>query len=386
MNSHQKSLLDMFNDGPGFSAYGEYFTGKKVPNIPLTTLLGIDPDSLKPFSKEVLDSFSNDNNMQELKNGIRAYQQFQDILSLSLDIEGSDRELYNRHYCYYESLIYLRESAISWLEGNSLASMTLLRPFLELSVLHLYWFLHSEKTKYKDFYGWFLGNKDKPPFRNQLDYVFTNLPAKDVVEPKKVKHIKDVLYRLFQAFSSYNHTPQISESVVGIAEGNTNASALSFFYCLDSINLLLRQVINLYILAYPMCVAPVDKFKKWGYEGPVGLFFDINNSAILEEYLGEENYRKLHSHISKLEEVREITNWYQSFSDITDEEVEKQWKEYLQTYKIDSNTIDVQQRIAERRAELRTLGWQINYYNPENKNNNIPEEQFQRAQQQLRNW
>lgn len=34
----------------------------------------------------------------------------------------------NRHYCYYESLVYLRESASCWMSGNTLAAVTLLRP------------------------------------------------------------------------------------------------------------------------------------------------------------------------------------------------------------------------------------------------------------------
>ncbi len=139
------TFLKWFSNNSSFSGYGEYFNSDEPFEISMVSLLNLERKNLKPFTKDAIDALENVDTYKELKAGIRAYFQFQDILDLSLTIENIDSitkentRLWNRHYCYYESLIYLKESVTSWLDKNILAGIILLRPFLELSLLHLYW-------------------------------------------------------------------------------------------------------------------------------------------------------------------------------------------------------------------------------------------------------
>ena len=126
-----------YKDYREFTAYGEYGEGPPS-DVSLIGLLNLNREDLKPFTKDLLNLSQQPQRLQtslsELSRGINALFQFQDILDVSLDMETSD--LVNRHYAYYEGLVYLRESAVSWLDQNVLAGLTLLRPFLELSVFH----------------------------------------------------------------------------------------------------------------------------------------------------------------------------------------------------------------------------------------------------------
>jgi len=71
--------------------------------------------------------------------GIRTYICYQDIFDSGLgsyeedidDVELFVRQIcdFNRNYCYFESLTYLKEAIICLLNGNLLATMVLLRPF-----------------------------------------------------------------------------------------------------------------------------------------------------------------------------------------------------------------------------------------------------------------
>jgi len=100
-----------------FGALGEYGE-REAPVIPLTSLLNINSENIKPFTKDVLDTEQQPEHFQasmnELSRGLHALLQFQDTLDASLD--PHDAEIINRHYAYYESLVYIRESIVSWFD------------------------------------------------------------------------------------------------------------------------------------------------------------------------------------------------------------------------------------------------------------------------------
>jgi len=150
MNENTEKFERWFTDGdPNFFAFGEYFDGSTPPFASFQILLQLDNENLKPFTKDALEFLKNDKSAIELNWGFRAYSQFQDLLGLTM---SNDSPVWNRHYCYYESLVYLRESITAWLDQNVLAAMALIRPFLELSIFHLYWYLRCEHNEYTDFY------------------------------------------------------------------------------------------------------------------------------------------------------------------------------------------------------------------------------------------
>jgi hypothetical protein len=277
-------------DPKGFGAVGEYFEGAP-PDVSLAQLLDFDSKNLKPFSRDLLDIDNLPQNFSasfaELRWGIRAYLQFQDVLNYTFTIDANMKSsikfdastFFNRHYCYYESLVYLRESVVSWLDRNVLAALTLLRPFLELSIFHLYWYLTSESENYKSYYEWLKseGSKGKPGLTKAIGVVFDKLPTKGWVEGKRLDELKQVIKNLYRGLCAYNHTPKLDESIAAKSGGLGNVAYESFLYALYTTNILLRQIVYLFILAYPMSMFPVAGYKKWGFSGPVGSFFDRCN-------------------------------------------------------------------------------------------------------------
>jgi len=375
----------------GFSGIGEYFedTGT-VPDTPLIELLNLNDKNLKPFTKNLLDSNELSEDVQslltELSRGINALFQFQDILDISLDPDDSD--VINRHYPYFESLVYLRESVVSWLDRNVLAALTLLRPFLELSVLHIYWFLQCRERNYKPYYDWLKQDKGKPSFRDALDYVFDNVPAKVWVTEQRLQELKQVISNSYKTLCAYNHTPKMDESITAKSEGFGNVSLEVFYYYFHIVTILLRQVVYLFILTYPMSLFPIEKHTKWGFGGPVGLFFDKINYTRLETYIGSENITTLKQALSSMPYVESLIEWVDSFPTLTLEEIDADWERLGQDepYFKKPDVNNLFQRLAFMKGYNRSLTWAMNYIVEHTQDVDIPNEVIEKIRKQVRNW
>lgn len=370
-----------------FSAIGEYFDGSP-PDVSLQNILAIGDKDLKQFSRELLkidDSQTGVSDLlAELAGGVRAYFQFQDILAVSIEIDTLP--WFNRHYCYYESLVYLRESIVSWLDRNVLAALTLLRPFLELSVFHLYWYLRCEDKHYKPYYDWLKGEKGKPPFANALNYVFDTLPAREWVEDKRLHELKQVIRHLYKGLCAYNHTPKMDESIAAKSGGLGNIAYETFYFAVYITNMLLRQIIYLFMLVYPMCMFPVEGYKKWGFSGPLGLFFDKCNFAILEAYIGSENVAVLKQSLSCVPKVKSLIEWFDEIPTLSDDEIEADWQRFRRDSHMQKENDHLPQRLAICKSHSRALGWFMNYMMEPPPDDGVPEEIYKLAERRMKNW
>jgi len=267
-----------------FGSIGEY-TETDAPKIPLSQLLNIDINNLKSSTKDILDVEQQPESFKisftELTKGVHALLQFQDILEVSLD--PKDGEIVNRHYAYYESLVYLRESIASWLDGNVLSALILLRPFQEIAILHLYWHLHCRDNSYESYYSWLRDNRRKPSFFKTLNYICDNMPSKGYISNKRLIELKRITGNIYKSLSDYHHATNMNDSSVAQSGGLGNLGLRYFLFYLEMVLSQLRQIIYLFVLTYPISLFPVDKYKKWAFSmGPVGLFFDKTNCYFRE--------------------------------------------------------------------------------------------------------
>jgi len=378
-----------------FVTFGEYFEGAP-DDVPLITLLGLNSEDLKPFTKELLSSneLSEDEDIKtlliELSRGINALYQFQDILDIPLDEDGAT--IINRHYAYYESLVYLRESVVSWLDKNVLGALTLLRPFLELSVLHLYWHVRCNKSSFKPYYDWLehnQGDKGRPKFQLALNYVLDNAPAIECVRKKRLHELKQVITNMYKGLCEYHHSPKLDEPTTARGGGFGNLALESFLYYLHAANILLYQVVYLFILTYPMSLFPVNRWEKWGFnKGPVGLFFDSFNCSRLEVFIGTDNTNVLRESFKNLEDVQALMKWFNGFPDLTNEEIDAEWgqlEKEIPGFK-DTSAGDLRQRLALMRAFNRGTGWALNYVSRQTKEDEMPDEVAEKLKRRLRKW
>lgn len=391
-----RTFFEYFSE-PGdraFIGFGDYFEGTPQ-DVPLVELLVLNTQNLKPFTKTLIDytALSEDAIqalLSELSRGISALSQFQDILDVSLDEDGSI--LVNRHYCYYESLVYLRESVVSWLDKNVLAGLTLLRPFLELSVLHLYWYLRCRTSTYKPYYDWLTIHKSykgKPSFQFALDYIFDNMPTKGWVKEQRVQELKQCIRTQYSNLCAYHHAPKMDESVTAASGGQGSVSLEFFLYYLHTTNILLHQVVYLYILTYPMALFPVDRHDKWGFDGgPLGLFFDKVNYGRLEAYVGSENCNTLKQSLRYVPDVVSLTELFDNLPNLSREELDMEWEriERENPSLRETNTIDLPRRLAAMRAFNRSLSWALNYTGEQTQGKDMSDELLESLRRRIRNW
>ncbi len=371
-----------------FTGIGDYFQGEPREKA-IFEVLNIPESQLNPFAIELINGAREhetiDKDLNEFSRGFSAYTQFQDILEITF---RETDQVTNRHYCYCESLVYLREIGASLLNKNLLAAFTLLRPFMELAILHLYWSLRSDKSKYQPYYQWLKGKKAKPPFRNMLEYVFENLPTRDYVDSERVSRLRKVLLEFYQVSCAYNHSPKIEESVVTLSGGHDRLSFYTFFYFLSRANILLRQLVYLYVLVYPMSIFPVEGYKKWGYGGPVGIFFDPVNFAHLRSFLGEENLSNLQEQLKTFPRVEDLVEHFEQLPDLSEGEIEESWRELEPSEDNETNEPSVILRLAQAKAKMRAIGWALNYIPIQNSPNEqeMPQEVLDKVKGMLRDW
>lgn len=298
--------------------------------------------------------------------------------------------VWNRHYCFYESLFYLRDSISSWLDGNLLASLALLRPFLELSVLHIYRHVTADKNGHEKHLEWVHGKKNKPNFHAMVDLSIERIEAAEFCNTERLNLLKESLKKAFKSLCAYNHSPQLDESISTMSKGNFSISAESVLFYLVVASFVLRQVIYLFVLAYPTSLFPVDKYKKWGVSPPVGLYFDEYNYAAIREFLGAENLETLKLQLENCDDVVDLMSFYNSCEDLPDETLNELWANFCKHTKMQMNRgiMDRKKRILLSKAVIRALNWGLSYTEKDNEGrmNNDTLESLMASWSKLKDW
>ena len=370
------------------------------PDRILLTIIGISRKNLKPYTEDLFSLFRDNQEFSELVNGIQAYLEFQDILDISINAQLDFKprtaaeilrmHVWNRHYCFHESLLYLRDSISSWLDGNMLASLALLRPFLELSVLHIYRHVTADKNGHEKHLEWVHGKKNKPNFHAMVDLSIEHMAAAEFCNTERLNLLKESLKKAFKSLCAYNHSPQLDESISTMNKGNLSISAESVLFYLVVASSVLRQVIFLFVLAYPTSLFPVDKYRKWGVSPPVGLYFDEYNYAAIGEFLGAENIEALKLQLENCDDVVDLMSFYNSCEDLPEETLNELWADFCEQTKMQMNTgiTDRKARILLSKAVIRALNWGSSYTEKdiEGRMNNDTLESLMASWSKLKDW
>ena len=384
-------LYDWFTDldVKTYIVFGEHI-GRSFQDMPLEHLLGIDKNNQKPFTLDILNLDGQPDHyvarISELSRGVHALFQFQDILEVEASL---DVPILNRHYCYFESLVYLRESIVSWLDRNVLASLVLLRSFLELSLLHIYWHVSCSRKTYRPYYDWLNCGKGKPSFKKMLSYVFENLPSIDEIDQSRVADLKTRLHSIYKTLCIYNHTPILAESI-SVKSGGFGEMHLEYFmYYIEFTVLMLHQLLYLYVLTYPMSLFPVNRYKKWGFSGYDGLYFDRTNFAVLSKFIGAKNVSKLRRSLKNNDDVVSLMALFNSQPSLTEKQMNKEWRLFSEEYPSMTAGIHVKhpgQRIAITRAYDRSIRWSSNYMLVEKRANDLSDAVTAELRKKFRDW
>jgi hypothetical protein len=175
-----------------------------------------------------------------------------------------------------------------------------------------------------------------------------------------------------------------------MSKGNLSISAESVLFYLVVASSVLRQVIFLFVLAYPTSLFPVDKYRKWGVSPPVGLYFDEYNYAAIREFLGAENIETLKLQLENCDDVVDLMSFYNSCEDLPEETLNELWADFCEQTRMPMNTgiTDRKKRILLSKAVIRALHWGSSYTEKDNEErmNNDSLDSLMSSWSKLKDW
>jgi len=263
--------------------------------------------------------------------------ELQDLQPMLIPKKG---EFLNQNYLFFEALAAFRESILCGLGGLFHASFSVLRSAVELLVFHYWW---REKLRdqddYEPFYKWLRGERKAPPFAN---VVKTLCRGKEHLlessERTRIEAIYDVL-------CSYSHKPVLQESITALRGGNeAQVSLTALSYWLKVSGNVQQALLHLAVSMDPHALFPVDAYRKFGFNGPIGSFLDKYSFLALRKALGEETLGALQEYYE--EDCRLRFEWLGGFPDLSDEQILSLW---------DGEPIDDENRPFEERLLRRAV-------------------------------
>jgi len=365
----QKLLASIAPEYIRIGAFADYSEDGVLPSYSLKRIFAIQEDELNAFGLLFSKKTKNNDKYGEKIDGLAlaafAYQQFQDLMDLTFssidDVEKTKEHFFHRNYLYYESLVYLRTISLDILNANALGALALLRPYSELSVFFLYFRYLSEKKGIEKLYGWMKGQNGKPPFMDALQYVINeqkenNPEIVDIIDAQFAK-----LAKCYKELSSYNHTPRVNESIGQMSGGYGPAHLKDIFYAILCATEITKSLNILFSLARPMILFPCNEIARFGFNGPVGIFADSTNNVIFEKCFDKELVLRIRNSLAKSDEVISIIKYYESQREYSDEEIRASYKPNESEDSNVSQERTINELIARKKAQIRVLGWFMNY-------------------------
>ncbi len=233
---------------------------------------------------------------------------------------GKGRKQYN-NYLYFEAVSTLREATVGLLNGSPRASTGVLRPVLEMLLLHCWWQQRiSMKGSSEHYYDWLEGRRRNPRFRDIVENNFEWLGiSSDDAAKERVRCTYDRL-------CSYVHAPTREESATMLNRGNIDQVGLPVLrhwlvLARDTLRIALEQLVHL----YPQSLFPVDITRKFGFNPPAGMYFDMFNFVPLRAVFGGAQINVYRARLQDHVIVKDTMNFYRSRPDLTDEQVLETW-------------------------------------------------------------
>lgn len=281
----------------------------------------------------------------------QALLEFQDLITMMLPQKG---RIGSVNFLFYEGISGVREAILIGISGLTHSSFAALRAAVEMLVLHEWW---RERLffadSHEDFYGWLEGKRKAVPFRNALESNFDRFAK----SPELVS-ISDA-YEIYEFLCRYAHRPILSQSIIPLRGGNigTTPTKQLMSFWLVSIQRVLTFILHHMISARPECLIEVDVYRKFGFNKPIGMFFDRYNLIALEMALGKEQLERLRNQFKENNTVMSLVEFAGSYPDLIDEEILASWKEPAPGRDGSTLAEKIFLRILHQKAHTRALSW-----------------------------
>ena len=294
---------------------------------------------------------------REVAWAAQALIEFADLANLTRP--GKGRVQY-KNYLYFEAVQALREATVGMLNGSPRASIGLLRSVLEMLLLHCWWQQRIEKKGSSgEFYDWLEGRRPKPRFR---DMVANNFEWLGMTADAAAR---DGVQRTWDQLCSYVHAPVREESVTMLNRGNIDQAGIRVLrhwlvLARDALRIGLEQLVHL----HPQCLFPVDVIRKFGFNPPVGMYFDRFNFVPLKTVFGEARIEVYRSRLRDRPPVESAMSFHEARPDLTAEQILETRDDVEEREGADRETEDPVILGFRRKAEMRVLAMALTYSDP----------------------
>jgi hypothetical protein len=137
---------------------------------------------------------------------------------------------------------------------------------------------------------------------------------------------KDTFVALYGKLCAYAHKPLIAQAITGLKGTNlTIINSEVLYFWLDLLQNTQRVVLDLAVSNSPMCLFPLPLHTKFGFNPPLGVFFDKANFLSLEISLGAERLTSYQEHFQSREPVVTLLPWFNGFPDRSQREILTSW-------------------------------------------------------------
>lgn len=225
---------------------------------------------------------------------------------------------------YTEAEYELHSSIYFATRGFYKHALNSLRSVLELGLLSVYWDI--EDKSHLDIQEW-LHSKEDTPFRKKV--------KKRLLENTNIKRFDEEggffaqLDEVYNKLSDFTHTKGARYSSRALTVSNVNTfNEKSLQYWVQSLQEVIRLVLILHILKYPVAYqyTPIDD--KFGLNGPAGGFWKPQQVERVKAIFDEETNALLQTISNADPDALARAEWVQAFPDIIEEELEQQTLEF----------------------------------------------------------
>lgn len=284
--------------------------------------LGLEPTDLSPMANETLDALEHmaAPEWYRFKWQLTAFTYIQDAFDTPF-YDAVDKDallLFEQFYFYFESLRLMRESLLCGLNGFAVAANALLRPFLEFSVLQNYYYRQiEERRSYAELLRYFRGGP-KPGIQVALKKA---LPKDSFCKPVRFR-INQHLSGLSES-TLHPYHPILSQAQ---HRSDVHLHSIDSLHFWQALSLTLEAALWLYYVNFPMLFSPVDVLRRFGYNGPVGVFVDRLVAEAVKKSLAPQDHDAFFGYAKAQQKTLDHLAFYNSHPDLTDQEIEAGWR------------------------------------------------------------
>lgn len=290
----------------------------------LDKILGVQANDLSKRATDILKFFEDQGRSekrftewQDFKWKVTAFFEIQDLFGTPVYSASNILNLFHLWYFYFEGRNLLVESVLCGLHGLYAAADAVLRPFLEFSVLQLYYrnVCHASSS-FEPIENYFKTGKT-PSWNTALKKA---VPDDSFCRP--IKRRLDLHFRSLSRSATHPYTPDFSPRQHSMSPAQPSLEGIYFWH---RTRLMLQAVLWAYYVNFPLLFSPRDLIRKFGFGGPVGIFAVKQCAVAVKKSLGDAEHSEFLRYAENHEGAKSLLSWYGEQPDLTDEEIAATW-------------------------------------------------------------